>query len=300
MPAGLGLVRVAERSAEIGAGTFQIFTDNPTAWRRRSHLPPDTSALLERLRELDLGPIAIHASYLVNLAGPNDEFFTRSVELLRHELALAPEYGARFVNVHVGSHRGTGLEAGVARLTDGLERALDGAASDDGVVQLVLENSCGGGDTIGSTLEELALVLDAAAARGLDRRLAICLDVAHLWGAGFDVSEPAEIDELIHRFDQLIGLDRLAMIHLNDSLSPRGSRRDHHIHLGDGQVGRRGLAHFLRHPGLARTAFYLEVPHPDRGYDAINMARLRDLLTNGPLTPGPEQAEAAAPAQGAP
>ena len=300
MPAGMGLVRVAERSAEIGAGTFQIFTDNPTAWRRRSVLPPDTAALRQRLLDLDIGPVAIHAPYLVNLAGPDDEFFARSVELVRHELAQAPEYGARFVNVHVGSHRGTGLEAGVARLADGLERSLDGSASDDGEVRLVLENSSGGGDTIGSTLEELALVLDAAAARGLERRLAVCLDVAHLWGAGFDVSEPAEIDDLLDRFDRLLGLDRLAMIHLNDSLSPRGSRRDHHIHLGDGQIGRRGLSHFLRHPGLARAAFYLEVPQPDRGYDATNMARLRDLLTDSPLTPGPEQNEAAALGRRAP
>jgi deoxyribonuclease IV len=296
LPMALGLVRVVERTAEIGASAVQIFSDNPTSWRRRPETPPEAPAFRRRLVELDIGPVAIHAPYLVNLAGPDNEFFERSVGLMRHELAAAPEYSARFVNVHVGSHRGSGLEAGVRRLVDGLERVTDGlpAGVDDGRAPLVvLENSSGGGFAIGASLEELTIVLDAAAARGLDERLAICLDAAHLWGAGYDISKPEAIDGLLDDFDRLIGLDRLVMIHLNDTHSARGSRHDRHANLGEGLIGREGLAHLLTHPSLDHVTFYLETPGMEDGYDAVNVARLGDLAAGRPLTPGPAARPAA-------
>jgi len=291
MPVGLGLAKVAERSAQIGASTLQIFTDNPTAWRRRERNPDEGVEFRRLLTELDLGPVAIHAPYLVNMAGPIEELFVRSVDLVRHELEGAPDFGARFVNVHCGSHRGAGLEAGIARLVEGIEIGLGGHHSRRELPLLVLENSSGGGNTIGVTIEELAMILDAAAVRGIDGRLAICLDVAHLWGAGYDVSDPGEIDRLVERFDRLIGLDRLAMIHLNDSVAARGSRHDHHTHLGDGEIGPVGLAHFLRHPALAEVTYVMEVPDVDRGYDLVNMARLDDLLAGRPPTRGPDLPE---------
>jgi deoxyribonuclease-4 len=287
---GSGLVRVAERAAEIGATALQIFSDNPTAWRRRAEAPPEAEAFRRRLIELEIGPLAIHAPYLVNLAGPDDELFGRSVTLMRHELEHAPEFGARFVNVHVGSHRGSGLEAGVRRIVDGLERATDGLPSggaDPGAPLVVLENSSGGGFGIGARIEELALVIDAAAARGLGDRLAICLDAAHLWGADYDVSSPEAIDDLLIVFDRLIGLPRLAMVHLNDSESARGSRHDRHAHLGEGRIGRDGLAHLLCHPSLDHVTFYLETPGMEDGFDAVNVARLGDLAAGRPLTPAP-------------
>ncbi len=287
LPMGMGLIRVAERASEIGASALQIFSDNPTAWRRRAETPPEAAAFRQRIVDLDIGPVAIHAAYLVNLAGPDDELFGRSVEMTRHEMEHAPEFGAQFVNVHVGSHRGSGLEAGIARLVDGLERALDGPASNPGAPLLVLENSSGGGFTIGSTIEELAMALDSAESRGLDGHLAVCLDVAHLWGAGYDVSRPDAIDRLLEETDRAIGLERLVMVHLNDSRSDLGSRRDHHTHLGEGQIGRLGLAHFLCHPALSHVAFYLETPEMENGYDAVNVARMADLAAGRPLTPGP-------------
>lgn len=287
----MGLVRVAERASEIGASAVQIFSDNPTAWRRRAESPPEAAPFRHRLGELDIGPVAIHAAYLVNLAGPDDVLFGRSVEMVRRELEHAPEYGARFVNIHVGSHRGAGLEAGIGRLVDGLERAMDATLSSPDAPLLVLENSSGGGFTIGSTIEEMAMVLDTAATRGLDGQLAICLDVAHLWGAGYDVSRPEAIDRLLEETDRSIGLERLVMVHLNDSRSALGSRRDHHTHLGEGKIGRAGLAHFLCHPALSHVVFYLETPEMEGGYDAINVARLGDLAAGRPLTPGPAESE---------
>ncbi|HEX7613038.1 MAG TPA: deoxyribonuclease IV [Candidatus Limnocylindrales bacterium] len=290
LPLGMGLIRIAERAAEIGATTLQIFSDNPTAWRRRAESPPEAAAFRRRLAELNIGPLAIHAAYLVNLAGPDDGLFTKSVAMMRHEVEHAHEFGARFVNVHTGSHRGSGVEAGVARIAEGLERATDGLFDSDARTDMplvVLENSAGGGAGIGSTIEELAMVLDSAGERGLDGRLAVCLDSAHLWGAGYDVSNPAAIDDLLVDFDRLIGLDRLAMIHLNDSTSARGSRHDRHTHLGEGLIGREGLAHLLCHPALSHVAYYLETPGMEDSLDAINVARLGDLAAGRPLTPSP-------------
>ena len=288
LPSGAGLVRTAERASEIGASTLQIFSDNPTAWRRRVGSPHDAAAFRQRLIDLDIGPVAIHAAYLVNLAGPDDELFAKSVDLMRHELEHAHEFGAAFVNVHVGSHRGSGVEAGISRLIEGLERAMDGLPTGPPSAITVLENPSGGGHCIGATIEELALVLDGAAVRRIDGRIAFCLDAAHLWGAGYDVSDPEAIDAVLATFDRLIGLRRLAMIHLNDSHSPRGSRHDRHAHLGEGQIGRAGLAHLLCHPALAHVAYYVETPEMEKGYDAVNVTRLGDLAAGRPLTPGPE------------
>jgi deoxyribonuclease-4 len=289
LPLGLGLIRVADRAAEIGATALQIFSDNPTAWRRRAEAPPEAEAFRRRLAELEIGPVAIHAPYLVNLAGPDDELFGRSVALMRHELRHAPEFGARFVNVHVGSHRGAGVEAGISRLVDGLERAMEGSnprATDPSMPLVVLENSSGGGFAVGATIEELALILDAASARGLDGGLAICLDAAHLWGAGYDVSNPAAVDDVLATFDRLIGLERLVMVHLNDSESAMGSRHDRHAHIGEGRIGREGLARLLCHPRLDHVVFYLETPGMEDGWDAVNVARLADMAEGRPLTPG--------------
>jgi deoxyribonuclease-4 len=289
LPVGMGLLRLADRAAEIGASAVQIFTDNPTAWRRREALPPEVPAFRERLSQLDVMPLSIHAAYLVNLAGPDETLFGKSVEVMRHELAIAPAYGARFVNVHAGSHRGSGTEAGVARLAEGLTRALSDLPDGPDAPLLVVENSSGGGDAIGVTIEELAAIGDAVAARGLDGHLGFCLDTAHLWGAGYDISTTEEVDRLLARFDRLIGLPRLAMIHLNDTHSGLGSRHDRHAHLGEGHIGTAAMARLLTHPALARVAFYLETPRMEHGYDAVNMARVFDLAAGRQLTPGPAE-----------
>ena len=241
----------------------------------------------------------MHASYLVNLAGPAEDLFERSVALLAHELAVAPDYGARFVNVHVGSHKGAGVAAGVARVADGVARVLadvPGGAQTAGspvcAPLLVLENSAGSGDGVGATLEELEAILEAVAARGVPPgRVGLCLDTAHLWAAGHDVATSAGVDALVEALAAGVGLERLVMIHLNDSKATRGARLDRHEHLGAGEMGAgAGLARLLTHPALAHVAYYLETPGMDQGYDAVNVARARSLAAGLPLEPLPPEA----------
>ncbi len=238
-----------------------------------------------------MGPIAIHASYLVNLAGSDPTFIERSAAVLRSELEVAPSFAARFVNAHIGSHQGTDVETGIARLADGISRVLGEVDDAPDGATLVLENSSGSGDGLGSSLEEIAAILEAIGARGVPaRRVAVCLDTAHLWGAGYPISDPAAVDRLIGEVDRLIGLDRLALIHLNDSRAALGSRADRHEHVGAGSIGAAGLRALLCDPRLVRVTYYLETPGMDEGYDAINAARVRDLMAGRPLADLPPEA----------
>lgn len=269
-----GLLPAGRRARQIGATALQIFSDNPTAWRRRPEPPADAPAFVDYCARSGIAPVAIHASYLINLAGSAEPFATQSRAGLSYELQRAPAYGATLVNTHIGSHRGMGRAAGLARIGENVAAIL--GAGPPGV-RLVLENASGGGDQLGSRIEELARILERVAVlTAADvERLAFCLDTAHLWGAGHDISDAHAASRVIDRFAELIGLDRLPLVHLNDSRSPLGSRGDRHEHVGAGRIGPGGLAAFLRHPRLAAagTAFMLETPGVDEGYDAINLRR---------------------------
>jgi deoxyribonuclease-4 len=265
-----GLLKAARRARQIGATALQIFSDNPTTWRRRTEPPADAPDFVAFCAREEIAPVAIHASYLINLCGSAEPFARQSVEGLTYEMQRAPAYGATLVNTHIGSHRGDGRQKGMDRLAAGVSAVLTDSPAG---VRLVLENSAGGGDTVGGTLEELAAILEAVHGQHGDQ-LAFCLDTAHLWGAGYDISTASGAASVLDRFDELIGLDRLALVHLNDSRSPLGSRGDRHEHLGAGKIGAAGLAAFLRDPRLpGRTALVMETPGVDEGFDATNMRR---------------------------
>jgi len=285
------MVKAVDRASEIGARALQIFGDNPTSWRRRLQPPIEQAAFRARLTALDIAPLAIHAPYLVNLAGPEEAVFGRSVMVFANDLRAAPGFAARFVNIHVGSHRGSGVAAGTARLADGLALVLAEVDDAPDAAMVVLENSPGSGFGLGTNVAGLADIAEAAAARGVPRaRLGFCLDTAHCWAAGVDLSDPGAIDAWLADFDARLGLDRLVMVHLNDSKSERGSHLDRHEHLGAGRIGATGLRHILRHPALAHVTYYLETPGMDEGYDAINVARAYDIAACRPLADLPPEA----------
>jgi deoxyribonuclease-4 len=171
------------------------------------------------------------------------------------------------------------MRAGVERTAQAIERIVRDLGPEGAVPRLVLEDSAGQGDSLGVTIEELGCILDAAERRGVPRqRLGVCLDTAHLWGAGYDLDDPGSVDAMLAGLDQVVGGDGLAMIHLNDSLAPKGSRADRHQHIGQGRIGERGLGHLVRHPRLSTVPMILETPGMEHGWDAVNMARVRALL----------------------
>ena len=300
---GPGLLKAADRAREIGATAVQIFTDNPTAWRRRRERPQKLAAFRERLAAAGIGPVAVHAPYLINLCGGNEDFWHKSIATVANELEVGSTYGAAFVVMHIGSHRGLGREEGIRRLVAGMGAPLK--AADEmhtqaatknghgrpGLPTLVLENAPGSGDAIGASMEDLADIFDACAAAGIDMgRLGVCLDTAHLWAAGYDLAANGGADALLNRIDEIIGRDRVVMLHLNDSKTVVGSKVDRHEHIGAGQMGSRGMGGVVGHPWLARLPTYLETPGMDTGYDAVNLERVRLILAGEELPELPPEA----------
>lgn len=292
LPVKAGLVKAADRAHEIGATTMQLFSDNPTAWRRRTELPADLAAFRDRLSELDIGPLAIHAPYLVNLAGADEKFHEQSIATMVSELQVGAAYGASFVNVHVGSHRGLGREEGLRRLIDGISRIVQ-AVEVNGPL-LVLETAAGSGDGIGSSIEDLADAMELAAVGHVDQ-IGFCLDTAHLWAAGYRIHGDDGVAQLVERIDAVLGRQHVVMVHLNDSRSECGSLVDRHEHIGAGKIGAAGINAILEHPWLATLPAYLETPGMEDGYDAINLQRVALLLAGEQLAALPDEAFAARP-----
>jgi len=248
----------------------QLFVQSPRAWRFPDHDPADLEAFRDRRRELGIGAVTVHAIYLINLASPKDDFYEKSVTALSSTVDTACAIEADAVVFHVGSHLGSGFEAGLERVVPALRQALERC---DDTTWLCMENTAGTGATIGRSLDELAALYDA-----LDRheRLGVCLDSCHLYASGYDVTDPAELDRLLDELDERIGLDRLRCLHVNDSKAPLGSNRDRHDNIGDGLMGEK-LGVFLGHPKLQGQPALLEVPGSGHGPDAEQMKKLREL-----------------------
>ena len=266
-----GIKKALDNAHSFGMDAVQLFVQSPRAWRFPDHDPADLEAFRTRREELGIGAVTVHAIYLINLASPKDDFYEKSVSTLSSTVDTACAIGADAVVFHVGSHLGSGFEAGLERIVPALRQALERCNE---TTWLCMENTAGSGDTVGRSLEELAAIFDA-----LDRhrRLGVCLDSCHLFASGYDITKPAELDDLIDRLDREIGLDHLRCLHVNDSKTPLGSNVDRHDNIGDGLIGDK-LAVFLGHPKLEGLPALLEVPGTDgHGPDADQMAKLRKL-----------------------
>ena len=269
-----GIHEAVGRATELGCRSLQVFPQSPRVWKPAVH--PDEN--LARFQELsaEAGLVAVcHAPYLINLAGTDDLTVERSEAVLAQALKTARGLGARAVIVHLGSHLGSGFDAGLERAAPVLERVLELAG--DGT-WLLLENTAGAGGTMGRTVEELALVIDRC---GAHPWLGVCLDSAHLYGSGIDVGEAAVVDALLDELDASIGLARLQALHINDSAVELGSNRDRHANVGEGLIGER-LSAFLGRPRLQELPAVLETAgHEGKGPDALCMRELERLWRLG-------------------
>jgi deoxyribonuclease-4 len=266
-----GIDSAIDRIESLGGDCVQVFTQSPRMWRPTTHAHEAVERFKARRAEAGIGGVACHAVYLINLAAPDKGVYDKSVAALRATVDVASAIEADAVIFHVGSHLGAGFERGRRRVVSALKRTLERCRGD---TWLLMENSAGAGGTIGRSIAELALLVDA-----LDRhpRLGVCLDSCHLWASGFDVTDAAVVDALARELDASIGLDRLRALHVNDSATPLGSNRDRHANLLDGMIGE-GLGAFLAHPAFQELPAYLEVPGPEnRGPDAAEITKLREL-----------------------
>ena len=278
MSAAGGIDKAIDRIEAIGGDCVQVFTQSPRMWRPTNHKPEAIARFHARRAEAGIGGVVCHALYLVNVAAPDDAIYTKSVETLKATMAAAQSIGAEAVIFHVGSHLGSGFEAVVDRISDGLAQILEVCEGD---TWLCMENSAGPGATVGRSLEELATLMDR-----LDKHplLGICLDSCHLYASGYDVTDPEQVDAVITQIDNAMGIDRVRALHVNDSAMPLGSNRDRHANIGEGLMGE-GLGAFIAHPALQHLSAYLEVPGVNKeGPNADEIQKLRDLharWTNG-------------------
>jgi deoxyribonuclease-4 len=276
-----GFLPVSQRALDIGAEVVQIFNTNARTWKPRIPAPGETEAFAAALRQHGLR-LFFHSIYLINLASPDEQLRRRSSEALAFALATGALAGAEAVVTHVGSHRGEAVEEAERRVVGSISRAV-ALAEESGspaLPALLLETGTGTGNTLGGRLEELQTLLSLEETRGLKGHLplGICIDTAHLFAAGYRVHEEDGLEELIGRLKALGLLERLGLVHLNDSRIPFGAKRDQHENLGEGLIGYDGLARVVRHPALAHLPFVLEVPGvDDRGPDLASMAVAKSM-----------------------
>jgi deoxyribonuclease IV len=266
-----GIHTAIDRAEAIGADSLQLFTQSPRTWRPTNHDPATFERFRERRAEAGIGGVLCHALYLCNLAAPDDAVYRKSVAALSNTMEVASAIGADGVVFHVGSHLGSGFEAGLARVLPAMEQVLR-LCTDE--TWLLMENSAGAGGTIGRSVEELATLYDR-----LDRhpRLGICLDSCHLYVSGVDVTDPAALDACLDEVDAAVGLDRLRALHVNDSAAPLGSNRDRHANVLQGLLGEK-LGVFLGNPRLQGLPAVLETAGPEnRGPDADEVRKTKEL-----------------------
>ena len=266
-----GIDTAIDRIAAIGGDCVQVFTQSPRMWRPTNHSAEAIEAFHRKRAEHGIGGVVCHALYLCNLAAPDDTIYEKSIATMRATVDAACAIAADGVIFHVGSHLGAGFEAGLDRTTKALAQVLERC---DGDTWLLMENSAGAGGTIGRSLEELHVLLDRLDGHP---RLGLCLDSCHLYVSGYDVTDPAKVDDLVRELDERMGVDRLRALHVNDAAAPLGSNRDRHANVLEGEMGE-GLGAFLAHPAFQRLSAYMEVPGKDKqGPDAEEIRKLRDL-----------------------
>jgi deoxyribonuclease IV len=269
-----GVWSAVDNGLAVGAEAVQFFAGSPRTWRPMVYKDKDAAQFREARAASPIRFVVIHTIYLINLATTNEDFYEKSVTSLVGAVVAAEQLGADAIVTHVGSHQGAGFAAGLERVRVALGRALEEAA--DSQVRVLLENTAGAGGTMGVDFEQLAAMIDAV---GGDPRVGICLDTCHLFAAGYDIRTREALDDVVKALDDTCGLERLVMLHINDSMTPLGSNRDRHDNIGEGHIGAEGFRHVVNHPAFNDLPGILEVPGFDgHGPDKRNVELLRSLV----------------------
>lgn len=261
-----GYLHMAKDAVSIDANTFQFFTRNPRGGRAKAIDPKDIAAFAAYAPEHGIERILAHAPYTLNPASDKQQTRDFALMVLAEDLGRMEETPHQLYNMHPGSAVGQPCEVAIAKIADALNQSL----LPHQTTTLLLETMAGKGSEIGGTFEELAAIIVQVE---LESHVGVCLDTCHVWDAGYDIV--GDLDGVLEEFDRVIGLDRLHAIHLNDSMNARGSHKDRHARIGEGEIGFKALAAVTNHPKLRDLPFYLETPNPDLAGYAEEIAALR-------------------------
>ena len=268
-------------AAKLGANALQIFSASPRMWPQGSTRIADADAARFKARrsELGLGPLVIHGNYLINLACPDRVMRTRSIQAFHDELVRAVSLGVDFLVAHPGACLGTPMEQAISEIAEGIRHAAKGIKL--GKLRILIENTSGMGSAVGARIEELKGILDQTR----DLPMGVCLDTAHTFEAGYDITTAEGLEATLAIVDRTVGLNRVDVLHVNDSKTPLGSRVDRHENIGFGKIGLDAFRRILNHArlgpgaqGLAGRAFILETPIDEPGDDRRNVRALWDLV----------------------
>lgn len=261
-----------DRAAELGCNAMQIFSRNPRQWRKGSLSDEDVKEFKKRAKKSKIKPVVIHIPYLLNLATVKRSFYKVTIKEFISDLIEADSLGADYLVTHMGSYKGGTEKGGLSRIVQALNKILK---ETKGVkTQVLLENTSGSGHWLGYKFSHQKIIFD-----GLNRPEAVglCLDTAHAWAAGYKINEPKGLKVLLDEIDQEVGLERLKVIHLNDTQEELGSLRDRHYAIGKGEIGRRGFNLIINHSKLRELPFVLETPRDGEDEDKENLNVVRDL-----------------------
>ncbi len=269
-----GVDKSFDRATKLNCTAFQIFTKSNRQWKAKDLKPDEIDRYHQNQQETGLSPVVCHASYLLNLATPDDALWHKSMDALIIELERCEALKIPYLVLHPGGHMKTGPEAGLARIAQALDLVHQQLA--DHQVKVTLEITAGQGTHLGSTFEEIATIIETTAQ---SERLAVCFDTCHALAAGYEFRTPKSYETMMTHFDQTIGLDRLKVMHVNDSQKDLDSHVDRHTHIGEGYIGLEPFGYFLNDTRLKNVPFLLETPVKDDPGDNIrNLEKLWSLI----------------------
>jgi deoxyribonuclease IV len=247
------LLASSEEAVSYGANTFMIYTGAPQNTRRKKIEDLNIEAGLQHMKENNIDNIVVHAPYIINIGNTtNPATFELGVNFLRSEIDRTEALGAKQIVLHPGAHVGAGADKGIEKIIEGLNEVL----TKDHTAQIALETMAGKGSECGRSFEELAQIIEGVE---LNDRLSICFDTCHTHDAGYNIVE--DFDGVLEEFDKIIGIDRLKVLHINDSKNPSGASKDRHENIGFGHIGFKALNYIVHHPQLAEVPKILETPY---------------------------------------
>ncbi len=282
MSAAGGVYTAFERGQEAGCESMLIFTKSNRQWQAKPLTEEDIDAYKKAEAKHNISPVAVHASYLINVASPDEALWEKSYQALKVEVERAGQLGIPLLTFHPGSYVSGDEATGLAHIARALRRLVEETAVTAPNVTICLETMAGQGTNLGYKFEHLAQML---AEGGPSDRLGVCFDTCHVLAAGYDIRTPEAYEETMAEFDRVVGLDKIKTFHFNDSKFELGSQKDRHAHIGDGFIGLEGFANFVNDPRWADHSAHLETPKTEKDengneieMDPINLTRLRELI----------------------
>jgi len=262
--------KAVDRAVELGCNTFQIFTRNPRQWKPKELTAEEIKAFVEKVNSNNMEPVLGHMPYLPNLASPENDVYTKSVETLTSELERCERLEIHYLVTHLGSHLGAGMQTGFKRIIKAIDKAFRVAGEG---VMLLLENTAGTKNSMGSSFEDIQNIIEQVC---YPRNIGICFDTCHAFAAGYDLRTQKAVEGTVRTLDQTIGCEKVKLVHLNDSVGDLNSHIDRHEHIGMGMIGDEGFRNLLR-SSLGRLPLILETPKDSRRSDAENLAKVLEL-----------------------